>query len=273
MSSVPVSDPRSNHSNVSAAAAHAQARDTARADEAKVALKQGALSFGDFAGAPRLPGAPLALRASEGDGIHRIPTSPLRRRRSAVIIEPEIARPMAELARKLDESHAAVRQVISRFAQIKPSDSSPEGREATRRDREELKAALETLKLVRAMQDATLLKEAKAWATSLGGTERSCARADLAMRLAVVDAERADIELRIATADAEIAAARQPRNLTFEAAEEARMEGARLELSKVNLVWTREALDAEGKNIRARIDCLDAAAATHSRTTEAKIDE
>ncbi len=160
---------------------------------------------------------------------------------------------MTEMIRQHDQTYAAILSVTREIASTKPRNPTREAINEANRTRDLLKAKLETLKVVRSVQDAAMAREGESWRASLATDGlQGAARAELEKRIADTETFRASTQAAIDAADAEIARARVPRNWTLEAGDEARIAGARLEQSKANLVHTLEAIDAERASLAAR---------------------
>ncbi|WP_048440998.1 hypothetical protein [Caenimonas sp. SL110] len=209
--------------------------------------------------APPTQGTAGNLGATLRDAVRsiRMPYGPAKtsasRRKVVPVFEHRDAPPMTELIRQHDQTYASILAVTQQIGATKPRNSSREAIDEANRRRNTLKTQLETLKVVRSMQDATMAREGESWGASLSSSGlQGHARADLEKRIAAIEAFRASTQAAIDTADIEIAKARQPRNWTVEAGDEARIESARLEQSKVNLVRTLEAIDAERASLAAR---------------------
>ncbi len=205
----------------------------------------------------------LATSSNLGDKVKyaiqsiRMPTRmPLTRSRKAQVAPPaeqRDARPMTELIRQHDQTYAAILSTTRELGATKPRNSTRDAINEANRTRDLLKTRLETLKVVRSMQDATMSREGKSWKASLASDGlQGVARAELTKRIAEVEAFRAVTQSAIDATDDEIARTRIPRNWTLEAGEEARNAGWRLEQSKAHLVRTLEAIDAERASLALR---------------------
>ncbi|MES2634659.1 MAG: hypothetical protein V4669_16945 [Pseudomonadota bacterium] len=183
----------------------------------------------------------------------RMPLSRSRKAQVVPLTEQRDAQPMTELIRQHDQTYTAILSVVRQIAATRPRNATRDAIDEANRTRDLLKTKLETLKVVRSVQDATMAREGESWRVSLVADGlQGAARDDLEKRIADIEVFRAATQAAIESADVEIAKAREPRNWTVEAGDEARIAGARLEQSKANLVRTLEAIDAQRASLAAR---------------------